>query len=53
MCPLCMGANYCCNRCRDLDWYIIIYYNINKGLYIIKLYVKKHNQIEQDLVMIQ
>lgn len=21
MCPLCMAANYCSNRCRDLDWY--------------------------------
>ncbi|CAD8116245.1 unnamed protein product [Paramecium primaurelia] len=20
MCPLCMGANYCSTRCRDLDW---------------------------------
>lgn len=45
-CPLCLNANYCGNRCRDLDWYA---FNFNPGLAATRVSAKcrRRPQIDQ------
>lgn len=34
VCPLCMTAHYCSKRCRDLDWYTLIFIYFLKYIFL-------------------